>query len=1131
VCGIVAVVYDASDVRPPDGPQLVDEMRSALRSLTVEAERTPRPAEVERVAGALARVDDRLRGIAGVRCLLGRSSVAEQLAECAEAIERQIGALESALQARTTADDDVERLNAATIALQDAWWSISRDRLRFAAEVDDLAGSSTGWAARDAYAAIQVGLSALDRLELRGRDSVGLHVLVTGHGLDFDDPATAAAIARRNDDPLFTSTAVRTPAGHLSIVYKHAAEIGRLGDNGRALRAAIADDSLLFEALQAPTAHVVVVGHTRWASIGMINQANAHPLTSEELPGTSSDPSENYVVAALNGDVDNYAELIERHGLGIAPEITTDAKVIPVLVGRRIGTDTGTVDAFRHTVSEFEGSVAIAANCADEPGRVLLAQRGSGQSLLVGAVDGMTIAASELYGLVEHCRDYVRLDGTTGEVVTIDGEGAGRLHAMGRWAYDGSPRPITDADVATASITTRDIDRRDHAHFLEKELHESPDSMQKTLRGRIANIAGMLRVSLGDNVIPSTVATGLADGRIRRIIVIGQGTAAVAGRAVAAAVQDAFSGDGPSVTATTASELSGFHLVPDMSDALVIAISQSGTTTDTNRAVDIVRRRGAIVIAIVNRRGSDLTQKADGVLYTADGRDIEMSVASTKAFYAQIAAGTLLARALARAAERHDDDGEHDLLTGLASFPDAMRRLLDDERRVAALATSYAPQRASWAVVGSARNRIAAEEIRIKCSELTYRSISCDESSDKKHIDLSAEPLTLVCAAGMTGSAADDVAKEVEIFASHNGLPIVIATEGESRFHAAAGVIWVPRVHPELAFLLAAMAGHLFGYHAALAIDEQALPLKAARAAIERCAAANDREPMAMLDDLADAIGPAMDDFSTRLSAGRYDGSLSASASARIAIAFRAIAARSEGLLLSGNSGPETAVNELASALTEGIDQVSRTIDTIRHQAKTVTVGTSRSDEEILTVPLVEALLQTGADRNSFSYHALRTVATLDPAVSHVVGSTRYAVADQYVGIVSRRGVSEGLHSRTDVDHQLLGTKLMVVEEQQVLAAVGRRDLRPFILVPEVVDRKTIGLVLLHVEFRDRLPATEMSRVHDGYRGRVSALRSAVTEVRTDFDETLLGALAPQALLTEPVESLAEQWTGADLLA
>jgi glucosamine--fructose-6-phosphate aminotransferase (isomerizing) len=1094
--------------------------------LTVEAGRPPRATEIERVADALTAVDGALRGITGLHCLLDQPSVAPALAELSVEVGQQIAALESAFQSPTATHDDLERLNAATVALKDAWWSISRDRLRFAAEVDELAGPSSGPAARDAYAAIQVGLSALDRLELRGRDSVGLHVLVTGHALDFDDPGTAAEIRRRGRDPLFTSTAVRTPAGHLSIVYKHAAEIGGLGDNGRALRAAIGTDSLLSAALQSPTAHVVVVGHTRWASVGMINQPNAHPLTNEELSCASADDSP-YVVAALNGDVDNYAELIARHGLDIAPEITTDAKVIPILAGRRMGMDADNVNAFRRAVTEFEGSVAIAANCATEPGRVLLAQRGSGQSLLVGAVDGMTIVASELYGLVEHCRQYVRLEGNAGEVVTIDSADAGRLHALGRWAYDGSARPVTDADIATAAITTRDIDRRDHAHFLEKELHESPDSMRKTLRGRISNVAGMLRASLGEDVITPQLAGRLAGGEIRRVVVIGQGTAAVAGKAVAAAMTDAFARDHLDVVATTATELSGFRLVPDMSDTLAIAISQSGTTTDTNRAVDIIRRRGAVVIAIVNRRGSDLTEKADAVLYTSDGRDVEMSVASTKAFYAQIAAGTLLARALARAARRHDDAAEHELLTALWSLPDAMRALLDDEKQIAVLAQRHAPTRTSWAVVGSDRNRIAAEEIRIKCSELTYRSISCDESSDKKHIDLSAEPLTLVCAAGMTGSAADDVAKEVEIFASHNGLPIVIATADESRFNAGHDVVWVPRVHPDLAFVLAAMAGHLFGYHAALAIDEHALPLRAARVTIEETAVANDRDPAAMLDDLPTAIGPAADDFMRRLDAGQYDGSLSARTSARIAVAFHAITTRSEETLLTRCAGPDAVINELVAALTDGINQVSRTIDTIRHQAKTVTVGTSRSDEEILSVPLVEAVLAAGADRNCFSYSALRTVAALDPAVSAVIGSTRYAITGEHISVISRRGMAKGLRSRTDVDHRLVGTKLLVAQQQQVLAAVGRHDERPFVVVPEISDHRTCGLILLHVEFRRQLPAGHMSSVLDGYRDRLSELRSAVTEVDPVFDDQLLAVLPPLALLTEPVELLAEHWDAA----
>src|SRR5690606_1359126 len=132
-----------------------------------------------------------------------------------------------------------------------------------------------------------------------------------------------------------------------------------------------------------------------------------------------------------------------------------------------------------------------------------------------------------------------------------------------------------------------------------------------------------------------------------RVQVIGQGTAHVAGQGLAAALEAAIPDGRLRVEALPATELSGFGLRPDMSDTLIVAISQSGTTTDTHRTADPVRRRGARVISIVNRRGSDLTDKSDGVLYTSDGRDVEMSVASTKAFYSQIAAGFLLAWAIA----------------------------------------------------------------------------------------------------------------------------------------------------------------------------------------------------------------------------------------------------------------------------------------------------------------------------------------------------------------------------------------------------------------------------------------------------------------------------------------------------
>ena len=279
-----------------------------------------------------------------------------------------------------------------------------------------------------------------------------------------------------------------------------------------------------------------------------------------------------------------------------------------------------------------------------------------------------------------------------------------------------------------------------------------------------------------------------------------------------------------------------------MSDTLAVAVSQSGTTTDTNRTVDLLRGRGAAVLAIVNRRSSDLTDKADGVLYTSDGRDVEMSVASTKAFYAQVAAGVLLACARsARPPASAPTSAATSCWRRCASLPDAMRTVLAARESIADAAGASPRPSATGPVVGSGANKVAAEEVRIKLSELCYKSIACDVTEDKKHIDLSSEPLILVCAAGLAGSTADDVGKEVAIFRAHKATPIVIADDGDARYPAAA-VIAVPPVDPALGFVLSAMAGHLFGYEAALAIDASARPLREAREVIER-AVGDERRP------------------------------------------------------------------------------------------------------------------------------------------------------------------------------------------------------------------------------------------------------------------------------------------------
>ncbi len=1148
MCGILAVLRRRAQRETPDGGEL-------HRLLTTACELLPERIEgnlevgLGHCAEKLGAIATSLQGVPGLVCLLANPQLVEDLKTLLDDAESRVEKIEQDLDGSENELplEALEAVNSSLVQVKDLLWSIRRDRLRNAEAVKDLAGEGAGTAAIEAFASIQTALSAIDRLEVRGRDSAGINILITNHGLDLSSPEIVEILQDRGRDPLFTSQAVTTPGDHLSFIYKAAAEIGELGDNVRKLRSTIRRDPLLQAALANDEAEAVVLSHTRWASVGIISESNAHPLDSSEAGEATDKP---FVVAALNGDVDNHETLREQENLQIAEEITTDAKVIPVLISRRLGRGDTPEDAFRSTVSSFVGSVAVAASAADHPEQLLLALHGSGQALYVGMAEDAYVIASEPYGIVEETSRYLRMDGETpgnpqnpgasrGQILCLDRRHAGDLTGIHRIAYDGTPLPVTDDDLQTAEITTRDIDRGKFRHFLLKEISEAPLSFQKTLRGKIREEHGKPQIELGYESLPESVRLRISDGSFHHVLVIGQGTAAVAGQGVAAAMAEALAGTSLRVIATPATELSGFGMLEDMSGYLVIAISQSGTTTDTNRTVDLVRARGAAVISIVNRRNSDLTDKSDGVLYTSDGRDVEMSVASTKAFYSQIAAGFLLALAIARETGEGDQAFAAKLLESMRSLPAAMTKILEHVDVIRAVARDHAPQRRYWAIVGNGKNRVAAEEVRIKLSELCYKSIACDATEDKKHIDLSSEPLILVCAAGLKGSTADDVAKEVAIYRAHKAAPITIVTEGEEgRFTASIANLTVPAVHPSLAFILSTMVGHLFGYEAALAIDNLALPLREMRSAIEELVSSGTTEdPMLVLSS---SIKTAADSLFAGLAKHDYDGHLEASTAIELVTALRyvlGITPLDSWAAENDEPGsPGIVIEAFNDALTHAIEELTRPVDAIKHQAKTVTVGISRADEALLTIPLVKQLLATGAPRELISYSELKSLAALDSAVSKVIGHTRYRIDgpvedEATIHIISSSGIAASMSSRVEANPELRGTKHRVAVEREILAAIGASDHREFIMVPEVQGNQTVGLTLMHVEFHDFISADAMRSVLDGYRNRYITLRGMVMETEADFDISLLGKLPVTDLLTESMVVLAQRWSGHQDLA
>ncbi len=481
MCGIIAILRRRTSRPVPSS----DEIRAALRQAQAQL------GDPAKAGLAYAAINETLKGEAGVRALLFEESLYEAVIVGVAAGQAEIAELERRIEAGD--DDNLELLNRDVSVLRDALWAIERDRLRTAREVASLAGPEPSGAAVAAYLSIQQALSALDRLEVRGRDSAGLHILVRNHHIDLDDPDIALELAARRDrSPLFTDTAVRSPDGLLSFVYKAAAEIGELGDNTAAMREAIRNDRLLSLALSGDRSEATVLGHTRWASIGIISEPNAHPVNSEETAGEHGP----YVTAVLNGDVDNFADIIASESLQIPAEITTDAKVIPTTVSRGLGVGRQLDEAVRASVAQFEGSVAIGVSTTAAPADLHLCLRGSGQGVFIGRTEDSFVVASEPYGVVEDATSYLRMDGETpsdpdnptgsqGQIIRLSGLLAGHTEGVTRFSYDGSPLPIESEEWVSPEVTTRDIDRGDAPHFLLKEIIESPESFRKTIRGRL----------------------------------------------------------------------------------------------------------------------------------------------------------------------------------------------------------------------------------------------------------------------------------------------------------------------------------------------------------------------------------------------------------------------------------------------------------------------------------------------------------------------------------------------------------------------------------------------------------------------------------------------------------------------
>ncbi len=1101
-------------------------------------------------------------------------SLSERLEQFVASEERQLSA-----QMGSLAADAIDIVANRLEMLKDVQWSLAAETLKNIESVRCLFDPSLPERSAPTIALfkeINAVLNSIDRLEVRGRDSAGISLMFV---LDRDDmqrfrtSLSDLRLAGQFDQRLRHEVLVNrgicvqtndaAAQTTLTVTYKIAAEIGNLGDNIRFIRSQIKDDRIFQLLTTFPFVHHTILCHTRWASVGAISEANCHPVDDQTIVRKNGLGS-GRIHVCLNGDIDNYQELraaLEKDQRLIHQEVTTDTKIIPLQISRYLDEGHAVDSAFRLAVNDFKGSHAISMHTDLAPGKLFLAQKGSGQAVFVGLSDDHYMPTSEVYGFIEETPRYLKMDGekvmrgkngdVQGQIFILDQQSTGGLDGLEAMSYDGTPIRFDSSDIKHTEITTRDIDRQQFPHYFLKEISESPASVEKTLRGRWKiNDAkeGLYEISLDERVLPLAIREALDNNLIRRVYFVGQGTAGVAALACANLL-DYYMGDAFFYTrALKASELSGFKLDEQdardsMSDALVIAITQSGTTTDTNRTIDMVRERGAHTMAIVNRRDSDITFKVDGVMYTSTGRDIEMSVASTKAFYSQIVAGALLSLCIARIKNRRSDPFVSFELQQLLELPNHMRSVLSQREAIEASARRHAVAKTYWAAVGSGPNKAAADEIRIKLSELCYKTISSDYIEDKKHIDLSSEPLIIVCAAGTKGHVIGDIVKDTAIFQAHKATPVVITDQGEDRFTPyAADVFQVPTVGPHFAPILNTLVGHLWGYYAALAINQGSLFLYRFRGDLQKtiyeCSENGlDIYEVVLENTFREKIAQFYNEFKRKKEQKHFPVAIGVENAANLTLLLKYLAGRlpvSDFEVDFNRKGTAlNMINTLFECIGDAINAMARPIDAIKHQAKTVTVGTSRIREAVEGI-LFDALTACDFNVSHLTNSNIIVLKNLQAIISEIRGSIQYRIDGlnllgelteaTTISLERKEGSLQPLTSRVETDNALKGTKRIIVRQGNVYIGKGRKDDRSIVIIPIISDspatpNRIEHLLLLHIDFKTDVPLPAKIRALGG---KYEHIKSIVQENSIAWNDRFLEQVEMDVLFGVSAEKIGE---------
>jgi glucosamine--fructose-6-phosphate aminotransferase (isomerizing) len=446
------------------------------------------------------------------------------------------------------------------------------------------------------------------------------------------------------------------------------------------------------------------VGHTRWATHGQPNETNAHPHLADG------------VAVVHNGIIENFLELKEELvGRGVSFSSETDTEVIAHLIAEAIEQEgcCSLREALGRALVRLEGSFAVAALSEREPHKVVAARRHQ-SPLVVGLGEGENFLASALQALIKHTREFVvvengeiaELTDSRVEIFTIDGE------------------PVVGREPFEVEWEAEAVELGGFEDYMLKEIHEQPQALRATLANRLDADGEVDLCSEEEGELLGPLLS-----EVERVAIVGCGTAYHAGLLAKHAIERLAR---VPVEVALSSEYRYCHPLGD-EKTLVVAVSQSGETTDTLAAIEAAKAFGGRVLAVTNTEGSLITREADALLLTRAGPEI--GVAATKTFLAQVAALNLLALELAGVRRTVPKERLRELGRQLRRTPEKVEEVLGmlEERRLVEEAAHLFEGARCALFLGRGPWHPVALEGALKLKEISYLPAEGYAAGEMKH--------------------------------------------------------------------------------------------------------------------------------------------------------------------------------------------------------------------------------------------------------------------------------------------------------------------------------------------------------------------------------------------------------------